>query len=313
MMDTQKTSFMNMTLWLLIVQLFACNQPNNPPAETGITLVEGFTFSYQLRQPDQKILLPHHLEEISGLGLSGDEKTFVAIQDEAGKLFFIDRNNGEVIRKVKFWKDGDYEGVEWVGDVIYVVKSTGTVYEVKNFEQEEPEVEKYNYFLDADNDVEGLAFDQSSNSLLLACKAKSGGEGSNKYKKGVYSFDLMTMKLMETPTYYISLDSINEYLSKSPNIRKLEKLLKFFDPNEPFGFSPSSLAIHPQTNDLYITSSVGKLLLVLSKTGQIKHIEKLDKDVHPQPEGICFASDGTLYISNEGKGGKGRILRFSPY
>jgi uncharacterized protein YjiK len=29
---------------------------------------------------------------------------------------------------------------------------------------------------------------------------------------------------------------------------------------------------------------------------------KMDKSVHRQPEGICFDIDGTLYISNEGKG-----------
>jgi DNA-binding beta-propeller fold protein YncE len=30
-------------------------------------------------------------------------------------------------------------------------------------------------------------------------------------------------------------------------------------------------------------------------------LEKLNKKIHSQPEGIVFGKDGTLYISNEGK------------
>jgi uncharacterized protein YjiK len=41
-------------------------------------------------------------------------------------------------------------------------------------------------------------------------------------------------------------------------------------------------------------------------------VQKLDKELLPQPEGICFSPDGIMFISSEGKGGKGRILVFQP-
>ena len=131
-------------------------------------------------------------------------------------------------------------------------------------------------------------------------------------KKAVYALDLNTFTLLETPVYLISLSDVQDYLDTSPAIRKLEKLMDFFQPGESdFSFSPSGIAIHPVTGHLYIPSSVGKLLLILSPQGRVLHIEKLSKEVHAQPEGICFAADGALYISNEGKGGKGNIHRFS--
>lgn len=278
----------------------------------GITVAEGFTFPYQLNQPDETFKLPNDLEEISGLGISEDGQELVAVQDEDGKLFFLDSQAGTVNREVKFWKDGDYEGIEWAGDRVYVVKSSGTIYEVSDWDQEEPEVEKYNFFLDSKNDVEGLCYDRANNRLLLACKAKAGHEEEFKEQKGIYAFDLATKTLQPDPVYLVSLKEVNDYLDKHPNLRKLEKLLKFFDPDEPFGFAPSAIGIHPQTGDLYLTSSVGKLLLVLNSAGQVQHIEKLDKDIHAQPEGLCFAPDGSLYISNEGKGGDGRLLKFNP-
>jgi uncharacterized protein YjiK len=307
----KQTRFYMGSLVLLIFSLFAC-QPaaNTEEAPTGITLVDGYTFNYKLNEPTATFKLPAELEEISGLGISPDGKKLVAVQDENGKLFFINRVNGEVVKEFKFWKDGDYEGVEWVGDKVYVVKSSGTIYEVTDFDDKEPPVEKYNFFLDSDNDVEGLGYDAQNGRLLLACKAKAGREEDFKYKKGIYSFDLSSKELAETPVYFINLDSVNNYLQKEPAIRKLEKLIEFFDPGEPFGFAPSGLAVHPRTGNLYITSSVGKLLMVLDPQGTILHIEKLDKDIHRQPEGLCFAQDGTLYISNEGKGGRGRILVF---
>ncbi|MCB0597607.1 MAG: SdiA-regulated domain-containing protein [Lewinellaceae bacterium] len=298
------------TLFLIYMTLIFCNSPAEESAGS-ITLAEGYHFAYDLKDPDQTFKMPKKLEEISGLGISENGQALVAIQDEDGKLFFLNRYTGEVFAEIEFWKDGDYEGVEMVGETAYVVKSTGTIYEVSHPGTPEQKVENYNFFLDADNDVEGLAYDRAHNRLLLACKAKAGKEKDYKHKKGIYGFDLNTRTLGEKPVYFVSLDSVNSYLDKDPAIRKLEKVVEFFDPDEDFEFSPSAIAIHPLTGNLYLTSSVGKMLLVLNPNGQIMHIEKLSKKIHPQPEGLCFDPEGTLYISNEGKGEKGLIYRFN--
>ena len=306
------TKYMMSTFYLLLMSLFFCNAPADTEESTAsITLLDGYDFCYSLKEPDQTFKMPKDLEEISGLGISEDGETLVAIQDEDGKLFIISRYTGEVVNEIGFWKDGDYEGVEMVGSTAYVVKSSGTLYEVTNPGALEQEVEKYNFFLDDSNDVEGLAYDKANNRLLLACKAKAGHEKRFQHKKGIYAFNLESKTLSEEPVYFISLDSINHYLEKDPAIHKLEKLVEFFDSEEDFDFSPSAIAIHPISGNIYVTSSVGKMLLVFSPQGHVIHIEKLSKKVHPQPEGLCFDPIGTLYISNEGKGEDGLIYRFN--
>jgi DNA-binding beta-propeller fold protein YncE len=70
------------------------------------------------------------------------------------------------------------------------------------------------------------------------------------------------------------------------------------------------LAIHPFTRDIYVIASVGKLLVVLNPEGKIKHVIKLPVSVFKQPEGIAFDSAGNLFITNEGRNGKGNILKF---
>lgn len=271
-----------------------------------------YLLPYQLDEPSEVFKLPGRLEEISGLSMGNNDQSLVAIQDEDGEVFFINKENGDVEKEFKFWKDGDYEGVETVGHTIYVVKSTGTIYKITETDSEEPDVVKYNTFLDGGNDVEGLAYDPEAHQLLLACKAQAGEDDSFELTKAIYAFDLNHFELLAAPRYCIKLEDVNEYLNTDPLIRKLEKLNEFFAPGDSeFGFSPSALAIHPVSGHIYILSSVGKILMIISKEGRIEHIEKLKKSIHEQPEGICFDAAGNLYISNEGKGGKGRIYRFN--
>jgi uncharacterized protein YjiK len=54
----------------------------------------------------------------------------------------------------------------------------------------------------------------------------------------------------------------------------------------------------------------GRAIIVLNRKGEIVAYQPLEKDILPQPEGMAFAPDGTLYISSEGGEGSGKIMRF---
>lgn len=283
----------------IIVQRDSLNQPVFHP------------FGYHLQEPDETFALPYELEEISGLTISADGKYLLAVNDELGIIYYINKTTGEVEKKIEFRDEGDYEGIEVVGDKIYVVKSNGNIYEVLNAEKENQETIKHKFFLTKANDLEALGFDKKHNRLLLGCKGMAGAGDKFQLKKAIYAFDLGTNQLQETPIYTIELNRIHQYLETDHLAQNLEKLWEFFDPgHSELGFSPSAIAVHPITDEIYITSSVGKLLLILNRQGKVLHIEKLKKKVHAQPEGLCFDEDGTMYISNEGKGGEGRICRF---
>ena len=271
-----------------------------------------YMFPYDLEKPAETFELTTELQEISGLSFLPGNAKLVAIQDENGEFFIIDKQTGKVEQQFNFHKDGDYEGLEAVGSTIYVTKSKGTIYEVKNAATEAQEMVKHETeILSKVNDVEGLCHDKANNRLLMACKGVAGKGDDYFFQKCVYAYDLATNEIDPTPAYCVSMEAVQDYLGTNPSIRRLEKLLNFFDPaGENFAFSPSAIAIHPQSGNLYMTSSVGKLVLILSPDSKVIHIEKLEKEVHPQPEGLAFDTDGTLYISNEGKGGTPRLHRF---
>lgn len=257
--------------------------------------------AYDFANPDVEFILPDNLDEISGLSLTKDQSQLIANNDEDGKLFIINKSTGEVEKEIDFYKEGDYEGVEVVGESIFVVKSTGTIYEIKNFETENQEVIKHKFFLTKENDVEGLAFDSKNNRLLLSCKGIGGIGDAFHMAKSIYAFDLDSRTMNEEPALKIEAKHCHDYLGVCDVHDNLEKLKSFFAAEDRFNFSPSAIAIHPITGEIYIASSRGKVLLILDAQGGILHIEKLNKKIHPQPEGMCFDADGTLYISNERK------------
>lgn len=271
---------------------------------------EDYKFPYDLSAPDQTFKLSKKLTEISGLSLSPDGKQLVAVNDEQGKIFFLNKENGKIEKEVKFNSSGDYEGIESVNDKIYVVKSNGDVFRVKDIKNEKSKTKEYNTDLNSKYDVEGLGYDEINNQLLLACKGKAGDKKDMKRKRAVYAFDLEEHKLKKQPAYVIDRDEIGKQFKAENFSEELVDALSSDYASD--AFAPSGIAIHPKTYDICMVSSVGKLFIVLSPIGTIKYMQKLDSSLFKQPEGICFDNNGDLYISSEGKNGRAKLFQFSP-
>jgi uncharacterized protein YjiK len=306
---------MNIYVKIGIIMLFLCSGCNFPQREGDKSKeieLDSFTFSYNLEQPEAVWQLPAELREISGLAFSGDS-TLAAVQDEDAKIYLLSSSSGKLLNVYTFGKKGDYEGITMVGSTAWAVKSNGELFRVEQFSEARPVVTKYTTPLSAANNMEGLVYDRETNSLLLACKGKPGLKNGEKYEgfKAIYSFGLDELKLNTTPKYLIDLSVIEAFRSQGA-IREfyIKATKKTGLISDALFFEPSGIAIHPQTNHLYIISHTAKLLLVLNREAVIVHIQKLNPSLFNQPEGICFSPDGTLFISNEGGKGQGSILKF---
>ena len=77
-------------------------------------------------------------------------------------------------------------------------------------------------------------------------------------------------------------------------------------------FEPSAAAVHPLEKRLYILASSGNLLVITDFKGKVQEVYRLNPTLYPQAEGIAFAPNGDLYISNEAKLGKPTLL-YIPY
>lgn len=257
---------------------------------------QDYKFPYNLNRPDEKYILPNQLQEISG-NLILNDRIMICIQDEEGDLFFYDLMEKRIIKRVDFGKDADYEDLTLAGDIVYVLRSNGTIYELENWDNKEDiVVTEYKTRLSKKNNCEGLCYEPDKNALLIALKGEPEADEEQDFDgfKAIYRFDLEKKKVKKRPAYLIELKQIKEVKKQSGDIR----------------FQPSALAIHPITDKIYVLASVGKAIVVMNRAGELLHYVKLNKWLFVQPEGISFAPDGTLYISSEGGGGNGTIMEF---
>ncbi|MCC6282482.1 MAG: SdiA-regulated domain-containing protein [Saprospiraceae bacterium] len=254
------------------------------------------TLPYNLANPSHIInLVSEDLQEISGLSPTDSQGQYLAIADERGEIFFVDgAGGGAITRRVLFRDKGDFEGVEMVGHCLYAIKSNGDVYEIGRWKTKRMVVHEYETHLNKEDDVEGLGYDPKRRSLLLACK----GNPDSSTLRQVFAFDLNSKELSETAVYTIDPLEVNRLVPKDP------------DENNHF-FSPSGIAVHPKTKDIYVLSTSQKRLVVLDyDSGTIKFAVRLNKKMLPQPEGIAFDRNGDMLLSSEGKKGEGLMYRF---
>ena len=255
------------------------------------------TLPYQINSPSLTInLVSEDLREISGLSPTEEAGVFLAIADERGEIFFIDGSGGGAIySRILFRDKGDFEGVEKVDKKIYALKSDGDIFEISKWKNSPPYVQVFDTPLRKQDDVEGLGYDPARKSLLLACK----GDPERDTLRGIFAFSIEKNEMTPQPLYTIDPLEVNRLVPYDSD-----------DKNDRF-FSPSGIAVHPKTQDVYVISTALKRLLVLNhETGKIRCAIRLDKKVVPQPEGIAFDAEGNLYLSSEGKKGEGLLLRF---
>lgn len=267
---------------------------------------------YDLANPDKKYTLPNSLKEVSGLAYYG-EGEILCIQDEKANVYTYDLREEEVTSSFDFGKKGDYEDIALAGSTVYVIRSDGRIYEIRDFPSADPDVKDHNTDLSGKNNTEGLVYDPASDALLVACKDSPSTGKENPYKgyRAVYRFTLQDKELEKEPYLLIDLEKLDIH-RKISSLRdfSLRIMLRLHLIESKTVFYPSAIAIHPFYDQIYILSSKGKILVILDRKGNVLHIEDLDAKTFRQPEGICFSPEGDMFISNEGKGGKGTILKF---
>ena len=131
---------------------------------------------YPLDATTRRYALHERVRELSGLALSRDGRLF-GHDDERAMIYEIG-GEGQPRKAFAFGAPvvkGDFEGIAIAGDRFYLVTSKGVVYEGGEgedgdrlpFESTEVDVGK-------GCDVEGLAYEEATDALLLACKEPKG-------------------------------------------------------------------------------------------------------------------------------------------
>jgi uncharacterized protein YjiK len=266
-----------------VILLYACTPKKKKQEENQAEIFQNISLPYDFENPSEKFVMPKSLKEISGLSFYKNNQ-LACVNDEQGKVFMYDFIKKEIVDKISFGKDGDYEGIEIVGDEVFILKSNGKLQSFKiglPFEREidcsDPDVVEY----------EGLSYDSKTKYLLLAAKERVKDKDD---KKMIYAYDFDRKILFK----HIAIPE--DQVKDEANGKK---------------FRPSGIAVSPKTGQVFILAANGNKLLILAEDGRKEALISLNPKTFVQPEGICFTPNGDLYIASEGGNGDGYILKFA--
>ncbi len=276
---------------------------------TGIFMTSSNKIGYDFSKPTLNAELPTILHEISGLAII-DSTSIACVQDEDGILFIYNIKSRKITQQHAFGLKGDYEGITLVNGVLYILRSDGVLFEIKDYQSKKLKVNTYSTRVPAINN-EGLCYDVQNNRLLIGAKGKVNKDPMNKNMRFIYAFDLKTKTLNQSPAFSFNTSDIN-VTAKMQGINFPKKQNKKGESIEHgFKFNTSEIAIHPTTQQLFVLSATDHVLFIFNKNGNLEYIEQLNPITFNKSEGLDFFRNGDLIISNEGQTHQPTLLRFN--
>lgn len=238
------------------------------------------------------------LKEISGLAWDADKDQFLAHYDEAGTLFYLNKQDKSIVTAYPFGPKGDYEDIALYNGIPYILRSDGMITKViKESDGVVRGVEAGKLDISGTNDFETMYADTARKALIIVCK---NCEQDSKAEISAFAFYPDSIGFVNQPVYRINAEKIKE-IAKKDSLPKTSK------------FQPSAAGIHPITQQLFIISSASNQLLIADRDGNPESVFHLSKKLFPQPEGLTFNRKGEMYISNEGVTSRSTILWFQYY
>ena len=260
-----------------------------PPAQTPTSILELYDLS---ADAGDQVELRRALEEISGLATTPDGRLF-AHNDERAIVYEIDPGNGSLIKAFSVGTmgvSGDFEGIAVAGERFFLVTSAGQIVEFREGAAGSRVGYKiHSLGLGSRCEMEGLAFDEAENALLMPCKTPRARELRGHLV--VFSVSVNTMRPDPMPRIFLPLEELAVWGLGD-------------------GFHPSAIEVHPTTRSLILVAAREEALVELSHHGEILAKKEFKRKDHPQPEGLAFLPDGSLVLADEGQGARGTITRY---
>ena len=226
-------------------------------------------------------VLPRDLDEISGIALTPDGR-LLAESDERGQVSEIDYRRGVIVKQFVVGHPtikADLEAIAVANEEVFMLASNGTLYQFHEGENgERVDYTTHDTRLGKECEFEGLAYDSTLKSLLLACKSVNIDHPR-------HSLVIFRWRLHGGPD---RLSVLTVPVSD------------FFKPLGIEHIHPSDIAVDPTTGNYVIVASIEQVILVVTPDGRVLSARKLPGD-HDQPESVAITRDSILIIGDEAK------------
>ena len=251
--------------------------------------------SYTLNEKTATHLkLPTYLEEISGLAMTRDNR-LLAHNDERGVIFEIDYQKGAIAKAfqlsdMKNPVASDFEGIATIDDQIYLVTSSGRLYECREGAAGESVLfNVYTTGVGRDCEIEGLTYDESKRALLMMCKDARNADMEGQL--AIYHWSIDDKQLSVDAHTVIPVAEFSQHIKGKK-------------------FQPSGIERHPMSGNYFIVAARQGAIAEITPGGKVVAVREFPAQWHRQVEGIAFAADGTLIVSDEGAGKRARLTLY---
>ncbi len=269
-----------LSLSVLVAYLWAA-QPTTTPVVGGVA---HSLSDYQIEKNfSQRWSLPSALKEVSGVAIN-DGQIWVH-DDEFAIVYLFDRGTGAVSHKLQLGESpitDDFEGIAVLGDDLFLLSSTGSLYVVREGKHKTGVVdhEVLETGLEDVCELEGLDPDLEDGNLVMVCK--------NMLDK--------SLAYVSVFTYELSTGLVTEQLR-----------IPFSEVGK---FHPSGITT--AFGNYIVVAAKDRELIELTPEGKIVARVELGKKAHPQTEGIGFLDNQELVLTDEAKNKKARISLYVP-
>ncbi|MEO1241210.1 MAG: hypothetical protein AAFX54_04825 [Pseudomonadota bacterium] len=247
-------------------------------------------YGFGLDGPPRQSALVNGLREVSGLAMASENSVY-AHNDEFGIVYEVTLTDGTVKSAFALGDptvSADFEGIAAENGRIYLVTSTGLIYEaLVGAHRGRVLYNVFNTGAGAFCEVEGLANATEDGAFLILCKTAQVQDLQGKLT--IYRWSLRDRKPVVDPWLQVSYQD-------------------FLGEEEAKVFRPSAIEWDPARHSLIIVSARSRHLMVISEDGSAAAKTTLPTDLHLQAEGVALAPSGDLIIADEGAGrGPGRL------
>jgi uncharacterized protein YjiK len=245
--------------------------------------------------PSARIELPAELAEVSGLAFTGDGR-LLAHGDERAVIYQIDVPGGKVVKRFAIGDAagpllGDFEDIQVVGDRVFLVTSAGELVEAKEgADGATVPVVRRTRGLRGACEVEGLAWDEASSSMLLLCKETKG-------------------RRWKDQLVILALNPATGEFAREPRLTVPQSELQRVTGAK--RFAGSAMVRHPRTGNWILVSGPQRAIAEIDSSGKVLAGGLLAAKRHPQPEGLAITPDLTLLISDEAARGTATITGYA--
>jgi uncharacterized protein YjiK len=249
---------------------------------------------YALDRPASQWRLSRRLREISGLATTHDGR-LLAHDDETAIVYEIDADDGGLVKAFALGDVpavGDFEGIAVADDRIFLVTSSGRLYETREGDDDDRMLyNTYGTGVGRSCEVEGLAHEPSDRTLLLLCKTPR----RKRYDDFIVIFKWSLDRRSLAPDSVIAIPR--------------QAITSRIDGK---AFRPSGIERHPDTGTYVIVAAAQEALAEVTRDGDVLDVRELSRKLHQQAEGITFSRDGALVIADEGEGRRARLTMYRP-